>query len=86
MVSLDVRYINTKLLEKGDYPFKLADLEYPEVRTDGHHLLDNDGNPVGTKGDMYAKVMMDRLLREAVMILILALNMKQMGSLRIRCL
>lgn len=64
MVSLDVRYINTKLLEKGDHPFKLADLEYPEVRTDGHHLLDNDGNPVGTKGDMYAKVMMDRLLRE----------------------
>ena len=64
MANIDVDYINTKLLEKGDCPFKLADLEYPEVKTDGLHLLDKDGNPVGTKGDMYAKVMMDKLLRE----------------------
>ena len=64
MANIDVNYINTKLFEKGDRSFRLADLEYPEVRTDGQHLLDQDGNPVGTKGDMYAKVMMDRLLRE----------------------
>ncbi len=64
MKNIDVDYINTKLLEKGDSLFKLADLEYPCVKTDGVHLLDRDGKPVGTKGDMYAKVMMDKLLRE----------------------
>lgn len=64
MINIDVDYINTKLLEKGDSLFKLADLEYPSVKTDGVHLLDRDGKPVGTKGDMYAKVMMDKLLRE----------------------
>ena len=46
MTNLDIDYINTKLLEKGDRPFKLVDLEYPEVRTDGHHLLDKENNPV----------------------------------------
>ena len=64
MSTLDIKYINKTLLEKGDRPFTLAELEYPEVKTDGTHLLDKDGNPVGTKGDMYAKVMMDKLLRE----------------------
>lgn len=64
MMKIDVDYINKKILEKGDQPFKLVDLEYPEVKTNGARLIDCYGQPIGTKGDMYTKVIMDRILRE----------------------
>ena len=64
MSRIDIDYINTKLIEKEDAPFKLSDLEYPEIITNGSYLLDGDGKPIGTKGDMYAKTIMDKILRE----------------------
>lgn len=64
MVGIDINYINKKLIEKGDIPFQQEDLEYPDIKTDGVHLLDCYGNPIGTKGDMYSKLIMDRLLKE----------------------
>lgn len=64
MSKIDINYINTKLIEKGDSPLKLKDLDYPEIITDGSHLLNEHGQVIGTKGDMYAKVIMDKLLKE----------------------
>lgn len=64
MNKIDIDYINTKLIEKEDAPFKLSDLEYPEIITNGSYLLDSNGKPIGTKGDMYAKTIMDKILRE----------------------
>ncbi len=64
MMKIDVDYINTKLLEKGDRPFKLSELSYPEVKTNGRYLLDSQGRAIGTKGDMYTKVIIDQILKE----------------------
>ena len=64
MSKINLDYINRTLIAKGDRPFKLEELEYPDVITDGSHLLDKDGKPVGTKGDMYAKMIMDKILVE----------------------
>ena len=64
MGKIDIDYINTTLLEKGDEPLKLKDLNYPDVVTNGSYLVDSNGNPIGTKGDMYTKVIMDKILTE----------------------
>ena len=61
---IDVTYINTKLLEKGDRPFSLQELSYPEIKANGKYLLDSSMQPVGTKGDMYTKLILDKILKE----------------------
>ena len=42
MSKINLDYINRTLIEKGDRPFKLEELEYPDVITDGNHLLDKE--------------------------------------------
>lgn len=64
MSKINIDYINTKLLEKGDTPLKLSEVSYQPIITNGRNLLDEHGNPIGTKGDMYAKIIMDKILTE----------------------
>ena len=64
MSKINIDYINTKLLEKGDPPLKVSEVSYQPIRTNGRNLLDEHGNPIGTKGDMYAKIIMDKILTE----------------------
>ena len=45
-------------------PLVIPTNEYNEVKNNGNHLLDDKGNEIGTKGDMYTKVIMDRILQE----------------------
>ncbi len=67
MRKVDIDYINTKLFEENCDPIVLQKCEYPEVMTNGYKLLDKDGNPIGTKGDMYTKEILDRILQEGTM-------------------
>ena len=67
MKKVDIDYINTKLLEENCEPIKLTRKTYKDVKSDGNKLLDKDGNAVGTKGDLYTKEILDRILQEGTM-------------------
>ena len=67
MKKVDIDYINTKLLEENCEPIKLTRKTYKDVKSDGNKLLDKDGNPIGTKGDLYTKEILDRILQEGCM-------------------
>ena len=63
-MKIDINYINTKLIEKNDQPLKAKDLWYKKFKTNGTYLLDDFGNPIGTKGDMYQKILLEKILLE----------------------
>lgn len=67
MKKVDIDYINTKLLEENCEPIVLVKNSYPEVITNGSKLLNSEGKEVGTKGDMYTKEILDRILEEGTM-------------------
>ncbi len=67
MKKVDIDYINTKLLEENCEPIVLVKNSYPEVITNGSKLLNSEGKEVGTKGDMYTKKILDRILEEGTM-------------------
>ena len=67
MKKVDINYINKKLIEENCSPIKLQKESYPEVLSNGSKLLDLNGNPIGTKGDLYTKELLDRILQEGTM-------------------
>ena len=67
MKKVDIDYINQKLFEENSSPITLQRCDYNDVISNGSKLLDKDGNPVGTKGDMYTKEILDRILQEGCM-------------------
>ena len=64
MGSIDIKYINSKLIEKNDKPLTEDELYYEDIIHDGEYLLDKTGKRVGTKGDYYTKLIIDKLLKE----------------------
>ena len=67
MKKVDIDYINTKLLEENCEPIVLVRDSYPEVISNGNRLINEEGKEVGTKGDMYTKQILDRILEEGTM-------------------
>ena len=67
MKKVDIDYINKKLLEENCDPIVLVKNSYPEVISNGKKLLNSEGKEVGTKGDMYTKEILDRILEEGTM-------------------
>ena len=66
MKEFDIEYYNSFYRNKGVEPYKLDKLTYPDVRTNASQtrLINEEGKEVGTKGDMYHKLIMDRILQE----------------------
>lgn len=69
MKNVDIKYINRKLLEEGCPPITLIKDNYDDVIVNKEHtsLVDKNGNNIGTKGDMYQKIILDRILTEGCM-------------------
>ena len=67
MINVDINYINKKLLEENCPPLKLNKTSYNEIKSTDVSLLDSNGNSIGTKGDMYTKKILDRILQEGTM-------------------
>ena len=67
MKKVDINYINEKLLEENSVPVKLKRKTYNDVVSDGKTLLDENSKPIGTKGDMYTKEILNRILQEGTM-------------------
>lgn len=69
MKTIDIDYINKELLLRGKNKIKLTRLTYPEIRLndDRTSLVDSNGNNIGTKGDMYHKLLLDDILTNGCM-------------------
>ncbi len=67
MKTVDIDYVNKILEENNIEKLKLIKKEYEEVKDNGNRLLDKNGNEIGTKGDMYTKQILDRILTEGTM-------------------
>lgn len=67
MKNLDLNRINLRKLQLGEKPLVLKRTDYPEPIIKDGYLVDINGNRIGTKGDMYAKAMMDRIMQEGTL-------------------
>ena len=66
MKTVDIEYINYNLVKRGCPKITLVKDTYPEIKVnkEGTSLIDDNGNNIGTKGDMYQKLILDRILQE----------------------
>lgn len=63
MNSFNLDRINLKKVELGEKKLVLKRTEYQEPRIMNGSLIDEAGNQIGTKGDMYTKVIFDDILQ-----------------------
>ena len=64
MKEFNIDRINLKKMEFGEVPIKLIRTKYNDVVIKDGYLVDLNGNRIGTKGDMYTKLIMDKILQE----------------------
>ena len=64
MSKFDLNRFNLEKIRLGEQPVKLQKVSYPRPRVRDGYLIGKDGEKIGTKGDMYAKVIMDKILQE----------------------
>lgn len=67
MSKFDLNRMNLEKIKLGEQPLTLKRLTYPKPKVKNGMLVSSDGKPIGTKGDMYAKVIMDMILREGAL-------------------
>ena len=65
--EFDINRINIKKLKLGENIIKLTNYSYPEVQHNNVNLLDKNNNPIGTKGDMYTKIILDDILQNGTL-------------------
>ena len=63
MSKFDLNRFNLAKIKLGETPIKLKRVSYPKPKVKNGMLVDKQGNPIGTKGDMYTKVIMDNILQ-----------------------
>ncbi len=64
MSKFDLDRFNLAKVRLGEQPIKLNKTSYTKPKVKDGMLVDKDGNPIGTKGDMYTKMIMDKILQE----------------------
>ena len=64
MAKFDLNKFNAEKIKLGEEPLKLKKTTYKKPKIKNGMLVDKAGNPIGTKGDMYTKFIMDKILRE----------------------
>ena len=64
MRKFDLKRYNIKMMELGEQPLVLKTNKYKKPRIKDGYLVNKDGKKIGTKGDMYHKAIMDRILQE----------------------
>lgn len=63
MSKFDLNRFNLAKIKLGENPIKLKRVSYPKPKVKDGMLVDKQGNPIGTKGDMYTKIIMDYILQ-----------------------
>lgn len=64
MSKFDINQFNLEKIKLGEQPVTLKKVSYPKPKVKNGMLVDQEGNVIGTKGDMYTKVIMDKILQE----------------------
>ena len=64
MSKFDLNKLNLEKVKLGEQPLKLKRTTYKKPKIKNGMLVDKDGNQIGTKGDMYTKLIMDKILQE----------------------
>ena len=64
MAKFDLNKFNAEKIKLGEEPLKLKKTTYKKPKIKNGMLVDKEGHPVGTKGDMYTKFIMDKILSE----------------------
>ena len=64
MRKFDIDRVNLKKIELGENPIVLKNNKYQKPRIKHNRLVDKNGKKIGTKGDMYHKLIMDKILQE----------------------
>ena len=64
MSKFDLNRYNLEKIKIGEQPLKLKKTSYKKPKIKNGMLVDKDGNAIGTKGDMYTKQIMDKILQE----------------------
>ncbi len=64
MKEINLERINQKMKKMGEQPLTLKKTKYKKPKVKDGYLVDSKGNRIGTKGDMYTKVIMDQILEE----------------------
>ena len=64
MSKFDLKWFNCEKIKLGEQPVKLKRISYPKPKIRNDHLINKDGKPTGTKGDMYVKKIFDYILQK----------------------
>ena len=64
MQKFDIDRFNMARLAQGGEKLVLKRTEYPKPKIEDDSLVDEEGNKIGTKGDMYTKKIMDYILQK----------------------
>ena len=64
MAKFNLNRLNAEKIKLGEQTLKLKKTTYKKPKIKNGMLVDRDGNPIGTKGDMYTKFIMDKILKE----------------------
>ena len=67
MKKFNLDRLNAKMIKLGESPIKLKRKTYRGPIIKNEMLKGKDGSEVGTKGDMYHKVILDRILQEGTL-------------------
>jgi len=63
MQKFDLNRYNLAKLKLNEEPLKLKKTTYKKPKIKDGYLVDDNGNKIGTKGDMYTKMIMDDILQ-----------------------
>ncbi len=64
MKEFNLERINQKMKKMGEQSLTLKKTKYKKPKVKDGYLVDSKGNRIGTKGDMYTKIIMDKILEE----------------------
>ena len=67
MSSFDLKRLNLEKEKLGEQPIKLKTKNYKKPKIKNGYLVDKNGKRIGTKGDMYTKVIFDKILQEGAL-------------------
>lgn len=67
MKNFDVNKVNLKKMGLGESPLLLKNTEYEKPRIKDGYLVDQNGNRIGTKGDMYTKLVMNDIMQRGTL-------------------
>lgn len=64
MKEFNINRVNIEKIKLGENPIVLVKNTYNDLKIKDGYLVDEEGYRVGTKGDMYHKLIMDKILQE----------------------